>query len=127
MFICTFKKKLHRLNQHRLFCHIKQLVVDGKVHKYISIWYNNRQQRIVINGAASEWMPFTSGAPLGSVHGPVLFVIYISDIDGGLTFFVTEYTDDAKVGNSVLLVTKTGSLQGFDVGQQNLINVCFSH
>ncbi len=57
---------------------------------------------MVINGSASDWVPITSGIPQGSVLGPVLFIIYINDIDLGLNNFIAKFTDDTKIGNSVI-------------------------
>ncbi len=34
--------------------------------------------------------------------GPVLFIIYINDIDRGLNNFIAKFADDTKIGNSVL-------------------------
>ncbi len=78
----------------------KQLGIDGNVHNWIENWLSNRKQRLVINGTASDWVPLTSGVPQGS--GPVLFMIYINDIDVGLNNFISKFADDAKIGNSII-------------------------
>ncbi len=90
---------------------IKQLRIDGTVHNWIDNWLSNRKQRVVINGTASDWAPVTSGIPQGSVLGPVLFIFYINDIDVGFNNFISKFSDDAKIGNSIITDHDRISLQ----------------
>lgn len=43
----------------------------------------------------------TNGAHQGSVLGPLLFVIWIKDLDVNVNGFVSKFVDDAKIGGVV--------------------------
>ncbi len=88
-----------------------QLGIDGTLCKWIENWLRNRKQRIVINGTASDWAPLTSGVPQGSVLGPVMFIIYINDIDVGLNNFISTFANDTKLSNLVITDCDRMSLQ----------------
>ena len=45
----------------------------------------------------SNWKSVLSGAPQGSVLGPLLFLIYISYLDDDITSNVLKFPDDTKV------------------------------
>ncbi len=97
-----YQKAFDKVPHNKLIFKVKQLRIVGKVHNWIENWLNNRKQTVVINGSASDWAPFTSGVPKGSVLGPVIFIIYINDIDLGLNNFIAKFADDTKIGNSVI-------------------------
>ena len=52
------------------------------------------RKRVIINVVASEWADVTSGVAIE----PLLFLIYINDIDNGLISQMSKFADDSKLG-----------------------------
>ena len=65
--------------------------------EWIRRWLTDRKQRDILNGETSDWLPVVRGVPQGSVLGPVMFLIYINDIDQNISGEMLKFADDTKV------------------------------
>ena len=62
-------------------------------------WY--RRQRVVINGVSSSWGNVIIAVLQGSALRPLLFLIYINNIDTDLFSKICKFSDETKIGRAV--------------------------
>ena len=72
--------------------------VAGQVVNWITNWLSGRKQRVAVSGRMSCWEDVNSGVPRGSVLGPLLFIIYINDLDNGVKSKLCKCANDTKLG-----------------------------
>ena len=96
-----FRKAFDKVPHERLLSKLNTNGIDGYLYKCIRNWLIGRKQRVLINGMKSKWQNVTSGVPQGSVLGPLLFLVYINDIDIGITSRIAKFADDTKIGRNV--------------------------
>ena len=80
---------------------VREAGIVGKIGDWIENWLTNREQRVVVNGSSSEWVNVLSGVPQGSILGPLLFTIYINDLEDNLNNSLLKLADDTKLWGRV--------------------------
>ncbi|MEL7079382.1 MAG: reverse transcriptase family protein [Cyanobacteria bacterium J06582_2] len=93
-----FSKAFDKVDHSILCAKLKSLGIGGKVGSWLHTFLTKRTQQVSANGALSKPSPVLSGVPQGTVLGPILFIIMISDIDKNLErSFASLFADDSRL------------------------------
>jgi len=106
-----FQKAFDKVPHQRLLLKLKAHGIGEGLVNWIEKWLTDRRQRVIVEGETSNWKPVLSGVPQGSVLGPILFLIYINDLDDGVSSKVLKFADDTKVFRKVKRNADTHILQ----------------
>ena len=88
---------------HKLL--VKKLTLYGihpKIVKWVESFLTNRTQSVVVDGTLSLLALIISGVPQGTVLGPILFLIFINDIEHCIMHSIVRcFADDTRISIAV--------------------------
>ena len=96
-----FSKAFDKVPHQRLFRKLLAHGIGGQILEWVKNWLTGRRQKVGVNKTYSDWECVISGVPQGSVLGPLLFLIYINDLDAGIDSKLLKFADDTKLGKAV--------------------------
>ena len=94
------QKAFDTVNHEILIQKLNHYGVRGTVNKWFLSYLTNRSQSVSILGFESDILPIKHGVPQGSVLGPLLFLIYINDLNNAICYSkVFHFADDTNLLN----------------------------
>ena len=89
----AFDKVWHR----GLLKKLDTIGIRGQLLVWFSDYLSNRKQAVVLAGSKSDYLTTIAGVPQGSVLGPLLFLIYVNDIDVNIESIMKLFADDTSL------------------------------
>ena len=97
-----YEKAFDKVPHQRLLKELHRQGIRGSLLGWITDFLHNRKQRVRINDVYSEDTTVLSGVPQGSVLGPTLFLLYVSQISSIIKNFTSLFADDTKLFSYLL-------------------------
>ena len=92
-----FQKAFDKVPHQRLILKLKSHGMGNSIVNWIEQWLTDRRHRVVVDGEVSSWKSVLSGVPQGSALGPILFLVYINDLEEVVTGKILKCADDTKL------------------------------
>ena len=92
-----FSAAFDRASHSGLLYKFRDVGVGGAAFDVIAGFLSNRVHRVVVDGIRSENVRVDSGVPQGSVLGPLLFLLYTSDLLITLDNTLVGYAADSTL------------------------------
>ena len=92
-----FEKAFDTVPIQRMLLKLDHYGVRGQLLKWIKEYLTKRTFRVRVGDALSSERDVISGVPQGSVLGPLLFIVYVSDISKNMLCRISLYADDTKL------------------------------
>ena len=94
----AFDKVDHQILLQKLY----QYGIRGKLLSWLNSYLSDRSQTVVVNGHHSKPELVKSGVPQGTVLGPVLFIIYLNDLESCIKHSIaSSFADDTRLKKTI--------------------------
>ena len=92
-----FSATFDRVNHLGILYKLCSVGIGGSVLSILTQFLSNRSQHVMVDGCRSKLVNDASGVPQGSVQGPLLFLLYTSELFSILENKLIGYADDSTL------------------------------
>ena len=93
-----FAKAFDKVNQTTLLQKLYRMGIQGKILRWFTNFFTDRSQSVIVEGVQSGSTEVLSGVVQGSAIGPILFLIYVIDIDQDMKYCkASSFADDTRL------------------------------
>ena len=92
-----FSAAFDRVNHLGILYKLCSVAIGGSVLSILTQFLSNRPQQVMVDGCRSKLVNVVSGVPQGSVLGPLLFILYTSELFSILENKMVGYADDSTL------------------------------
>lgn len=92
-----FKRAFETVDRNLLISKMKKMGLGGRVIKWFLSYLTGRSQRIKLGRNFSDILAIAFGVPQGTILGPLLFILFVNDIEIDLDCFVNMLADDTAI------------------------------
>ena len=78
--LLDMSKAFDSINHELLLSKLRKIGVSTSAHKWFKSYLIDRSQVVKIEDTTSKALPLEFGVPQGSIHGPLLFTVYVNDL-----------------------------------------------
>ena len=107
-----FAKAFDKVDHRLLLLKMERMGFHQNLVKWIESFLSEREQRVVLDGVSSLAAIILSGVPQGTVLGPLLFIIFINDMQLCVTGSIIRFfADDTRILRHIFNMVDTEILQ----------------
>ena len=97
----NFSKAFYKISHKFILSKLHYYGIRYHTLSWIGDFLSSHTQTTVVNGVRSSYVEVTSGVPQGSVLGPILFLVYLNDINNAIKSQIKLFADDSFIYGNI--------------------------
>ena len=107
-----YAKAFDKVDHSILIQKLKNIGICGKLCQWVENFLSDRTQVVVVNDVFSFIVKVLSGVPQGTVHGPLLFLIFANDLENYVnSSTMSSFADDTRISMPISISSDSQYLQ----------------
>ena len=97
---CDLSKAFDVIDHTIILDKLNHYGIRGIANNWLQNYLANRQQYVQLENSKSSLKPIKCGVPQGSILGPLLYLIYVNDIENSCDSNILSFADDTTMYSS---------------------------